>query len=210
MKNKIISIITAGLMLLAVLAALTSCDVTDGKNTVIPSETGNASGDNSEAQSGGKGILGDFTASGLNGTEYTETVLSGYDVNMINIWATYCGPCIREMPDLGELADEYKDRGVQIIGIVSDAVTFDGKIDDGQVALALEIVDETGADYTHMIAGDGFNTLMSRIYAVPTTIFVDGNGSQIGEIHVGSMDKAGWAAVIDEILNEAGEKSEII
>lgn len=41
-------------------------------------------------------------------------------VVLINLWATWCGYCKKEMPDLVELNEEYKDRGVEFIGLNAD------------------------------------------------------------------------------------------
>ena len=41
---------------------------------------------------------------------------------MINVWGTDCGPCIQEMPDLAALHEAYADKGVQVVGLVSDAL----------------------------------------------------------------------------------------
>lgn len=55
--------------------------------------------------------------------------LDGHDVNLasfkgrpllINFWATYCGPCKEEIPMLIQLADQYKDQGLTVLGISSD------------------------------------------------------------------------------------------
>lgn len=41
------------------------------------------------------------------------------------------------------------------------------------------------------------------MYAVPTTVFVDSEGNQVGEVYLGSNDYSGWAAVIDSLLGSA-------
>jgi thiol-disulfide isomerase/thioredoxin len=43
-------------------------------------------------------------------------------VLVVNVWATWCGPCIEEMPDLIKLADYYRDKNVKIIGISIDYI----------------------------------------------------------------------------------------
>lgn len=44
------------------------------------------------------GILSQFAATDLDGNEIDQSILEGYDLTMVNIWATFCQPCIREMP----------------------------------------------------------------------------------------------------------------
>ena len=66
---------------------------------------------------------------------------------------------------------------------------------------AQAIIDQTGANYLHVIPGDGmFYGVLGNITAVPTTYFVDENGNQIGEEYVGSRDYDGWAGIVDELL----------
>ena len=121
---------------------------------------------------------------------------------MVNVWATFCGPCINEMPDLGELAAEYADKGVQIIGLVSDTMDSDGTISDSQVETAKEIVAETGADYRHLLPSDDLLGILSQIYAVPTTFFVDSEGVQVGDAIVTAQSKKKWIETIDGMLAE--------
>ena len=121
---------------------------------------------------------------------------------MVNVWATFCGPCINEMPDLGELAAEYADKGVQIIGLVSDTMDSDGTISDSQVETAKEIVAETRADYRHLLPSDDLLGILSQIYAVPTTFFVDSEGVQVGDAIVTAQSKEKWIETIDGMLAE--------
>lgn len=55
-------------------------------------------------------------------TEGKEQALEQWrgQVLVVNFWATWCPPCIREMPDLQKIADDYHGRGVQVIGLGID------------------------------------------------------------------------------------------
>ncbi|MCM1303539.1 MAG: TlpA family protein disulfide reductase [Butyrivibrio sp.] len=61
-----------------------------------------------------------FEAQDMEGNTVSSSVFSGSRLTMVNVWATYCDPCLREMPGLGELAGEYDAEDFQIIGIISD------------------------------------------------------------------------------------------
>ncbi len=61
----------------------------------------------------------DFTLKDLNGADVRLADLKGKPL-IVNFWATWCGPCLLETPELVELADEYKDRGLNIVGISFD------------------------------------------------------------------------------------------
>ena len=98
---------------------------------------------------------------------------------MVNIWATFCNPCLSEMPELGELAAEYakEEGGVQIIGICTDITDLSGNTTQEAVDGAKQIVEMTGAAYPHLIPNDEFMAfLMQEVPGVPTTFFVDENG----------------------------------
>lgn len=147
------------------------------------------------------GILSQFETTTLTGEAVDASLLEGYDLTMVNVWATFCGPCINEMPDIAKIAEEYRDQGVQILGIVSDVMARDGSMDPDQVALAEDIVNETGAGtYTHLMGNGSLSGLLSQIYAVPTTFFVDSEGNQVGNAYVQMLTEDQFRTIIDEML----------
>ena len=148
-------------------------------------------------------LLASFSTTDLEGNAVDQSILEGYDLTLVNVWATYCTPCLNEMPDLGTLAADYEEKGVQVLGLVSDVLNSDGSIDDGQVELAQEIVAETGADYRHLLPSADLYGLLGQIYAVPTTFFVDSEGTQVGYAYVTAMSYDQFAEVIDAALAEA-------
>ncbi len=169
-----------------------SCDKSEDVNEIETTGTQTSTAD---------GILSDFESTDINGNVIDESVFQGKKITMINIWATFCGPCINEMPDLGEISREYADKGFQIIGIPVDVTDYYGNIDDSQVSLAKEIIDETGADYLHIMPSDSLNSAkLQFVTSVPETIFVDENGCQIGESYIGSRSEEQWLAIIDGLM----------
>lgn len=124
---------------------LTAC------GTAAPEATDSPDGENSAPA----GILSSFSTTDIEGNAVDESLFSDYKLTMVNVWATYCGPCISEMPDLGTLAEEYADKGFQIVGLVSDVLDSDGNLDSAQIDKAKEIVASTGANYTHIVPGEG-------------------------------------------------------
>ncbi len=132
------------------------------------------------------------------------SLFAGYDLTMINVWGTDCGPCIQEMPDLAALHEAYADKGVQVVGLVSDALGMDGSVSESQVADARAIVEETGAAYPHIVPSEDLIFLLQQIFAVPTTFFVDETGAQVGQTYLGAKSEDEWAAIVDELLGEAG------
>ncbi len=151
------------------------------------------------------GVLTEFTATDLDGRVVDESSLSDHRLTMVNIWATFCGPCINEMPDLGKLAVEYESQGVQIVGLVSDVLDSNGALDPNQVSLAKDIVAQTGANYLHILPSEDLLGILYQATSVPMTFFVDANGRQVGYAYVGSRSKDDWKAIIDETLKEVAE-----
>lgn len=123
----------------------------------------------------------EFTTVDLDGNEVTEELFADKDVTMVNIWGTYCTPCINEMPELGEMARSLPENQ-QLIGLVADV----REEDDPYFELAQQIAEKAGADYTHIIAGDSFENLLSILEGVPTTYFVDSEGNILGEPILGA------------------------
>lgn len=162
-----------------------------------------------EVGAGGSGIgveepgFHNFKAITLDGESVNQDIFADYDLTMINIWATFCGPCLREMPDLGEIHEEYKDKNFQIVGIVTDVLNNDGTLSEKQLATAREVVEKTGAHYLHLIPS--YDLIMAKIKdvtSVPETIFVDKDGNLTGESYLGSRSKDDWIKIIDELLGE--------
>ncbi len=142
--------------------------------------------------------LGDFTAKDIDGNEVSPEIFKGKKVTMINIWATFCGPCINEMPDLEKLNKNYADKGFQIVGIVCDVEN------DNLLNTAKDIIEKTGVTYLNILPSDSLNEAkLSSVFSVPETIFVDENGVQIGESYIGSRAYKDWSAIIDSILEQA-------
>lgn len=151
------------------------------------------------------GTLSSFSAYDLNGVPVDESIFADYQLTMINIWATFCGPCLREMPELGQLAADYAERGVQIVGIVADVPQrADGTYSPDMVETAQALVTQTGADYRHLLpSADLVSAKLSEVNAVPETIFVDRQGKLVGESYVGSRSGEAWSKIIDSLLKEA-------
>jgi rhodanese-related sulfurtransferase len=153
-----------------------------------------------------EGTLSSFSAVDLNGQWVDEGIFADYKLTMINIWATFCGPCLREMPELGTLAADYAGKGVQVAGIVADVTrSTDGSFSISQVQLARSLVSQTGADYLHLLPGtDLISAKIGQVNSVPETIFVDSQGKLVGKSYVGARSGAEWATIVDALLEEVG------
>lgn len=157
----------------------------------------------SAEQSTEEGAFEKMSLTNLAGDEIDKTIFEGHDLTVINVWATSCKPCLSEMPELAKLSDEYEQNSgqVQIIGLCTDLVDMDANRVDSQIELANQIVELTGADYTHLVPDDEMlNFLMENIIGVPTTFFVDSQGKEVGESVIGARDQAAWQEEINNRL----------
>ncbi|MGI9628733.1 MAG: peroxiredoxin family protein [Longimicrobiales bacterium] len=69
-----------------------------------------------------------FTAFAMDGAEMSSEDLAGSPY-MLNVWATWCGPCRKEMPDLQRLHDAYSDQGFSVVGVSVDNRSAQGTIE---------------------------------------------------------------------------------
>jgi thiol-disulfide isomerase/thioredoxin len=124
----------------------------------------------------------DFSAADLNGNKVSAGIFAEHDLTVVNIWGTFCGPCIAEMPELGEWARNM-DRKVALIGIVGDIMN---ESDEETIALAQDILKNAEADFVNLIPNDTLSAFLEGVIAFPTTIFVDSTGAIVGEPIVGA------------------------
>lgn len=140
-----------------------------------------------------------FEGKDMEGNTISQDICKNSKLTMINVWATYCNPCLNEMPELGELAAEYDAKDFQLIGIISDVL--EGQ-DEESIAYAADLIEETGADYPHMLLNESlYYGLLQDVSAVPTTFFLNEKG-EILDVVVGAMDKSRWEEKINGLLEE--------
>lgn len=149
----------------------------------------------------GPGDLTSFWTIDLDGNDVTQQVFASHKLTLINIWATFCPPCLQEMPALAQLSDEYASKGVQVIGIVTDVYHTNQQVFMKNMDTARQIIDYTGADYLHLLPSmDLHEKRLQYSQVVPETFFVDSTGKIVGKTYYGAKDKSAWKKVIDSTL----------
>ena len=78
----------------------------------------------------------------------------------------------------------------------------DGSLSQDQIDTAKDIVEETGADYLHLLPSQDLYGILAQISAVPTTFFVASQGRQVGQAYVQAMSKSQWEDILEETLTE--------
>lgn len=142
------------------------------------------------AQYGTEPVIGDlhtiqFNSQTTNGAKIDSSIFQDNKITMMNVWATNCNACVKEMPALQSLYEKYKDQGVNIIGVVADATNTD------KIELANKIIQGSGVTFDNIVADDMLqNGLLQNVDAFPTTIFVDSDGNIVGKTIVGASTRA--------------------
>lgn len=132
----------------------------------------------------------DFTAALADGSTFTLSEQKGKIV-LLNFWATWCGPCVREMPAFEKLHAEYgEDAVILAVNCLEDTETVDAFIAENE--------------YTFPIAYDteGSVNILYPTQGIPYTLVIDGEGI-IQNIYVGAADAETqyleYKGAIDEI-----------
>lgn len=153
--------------------------------------------------------VGTFKTQDINGNEYTQDMFSDYDLTMVNVFATWCSPCVNELPDLQKLSEEVesdKDNKIQIVGIVLDSVGANGETDSDILEKAQTLQSQVQITYPLLIPDSGnLNGRLKDIQAVPETFFVDKKGNIVGNTYSGSHTLQEWEEIIDAELTAAKE-----
>lgn len=137
-----------------------------------------------------------FTSKDLDGNTITESIFADKDLTVVNIWGTFCTPCVEEMPELGEWAKSMPEN-VQIVGLIAD---ISGDDDTEHHELAVTITEKAGADFTQIIANSDLDSIMQWVTGVPTTLFVDKEGNIVGKPIVGA-DVDGYKKFVEDYIN---------
>jgi thiol-disulfide isomerase/thioredoxin len=101
---------------------------------------------------------------------------------VVNFWATWCPPCVKEMPELQTVAQEYSERGVTVVGLA---------IDNARAVAAFR--EQHGITLPLLVAGAGGSELGrllgNQAGALPYTILIDRKG-RIVQSRMGQLDAA--------------------
>lgn len=206
-SKKLLSILLAAALSLSLLSACAS--------DKLPNETGESH--RQEAQptdATGNGGTSDLTVTGaavrsvgkfqtqdLNGTAVTQDIFGEHELTMVNVFTTWCSPCVAEMPDLERLHQQMKDRNVGVVGVVLDVLNEKGEIVPEDLQRAQILVAKTGVTYPIVLPDSTyFNGRLIDIEAFPETFFVDQNGNIVGEHYSGSGSLEDWLEVVEREL----------
>ena len=135
----------------------------------------------------------EFKTKTTEGEEITSDVFKKSKLTVVNLWGSWCQPCVEEIPELQKLYENMKDKGVNVIGVAQDG--------DTELDAVKEIIAQDNVTYTNIIPDEddplkGF-VMSSQLF--PNTFLVDSEGNIVANI-TGSQDLEGFTKAVEEAL----------
>lgn len=140
-------------------------------------------------ESGGSGAPA-FTLPSIDGGSKSLADYRG-KVVMLNFWATWCGPCKREIPDFIEMQEAFKDEGFEIVGVSLDK--------PGEEANVAQFVEQSGINYDVLYGNGQIAQAYGGVRSIPTTFLLDREGNIVSS-KVGLQPKSAWESQIKALL----------
>lgn len=126
------------------------------------------------------------------GKEHTLATDKGSSVTVVHFWATWCVPCVGELPEVEAMAKKYANRGLKVIFISLD----------GTMPKVESFVEEHKLDFTPFLDNKNASFKAAAIPGLPATVFINSKGEEVGRVE-GPLDwkKAQTIAFIETQLN---------
>jgi peroxiredoxin len=131
----------------------------------------------------------DWKLQDLNGKTVQLSDFKG-KVVVLDFWATWCPPCRAEIPDFIALQNQYKDKGLVVIGV---------SLDQGGTGVVSTFAKAQGMNYPIVLGTDDVAAQYGDIQAIPTTFVIDRSGKVVAK-HEGQTDKATFESEIKKLL----------
>lgn len=111
-------------------------------------------------------LLPEYSAMWLDGSKF-DLASRRENVVLLNVWATWCGPCRHEIPELQRLHDEYKAKKFEVVGV---------SVDESGVEAVKQFVDDQKMTYPIVLDPDGKLANVLQTSVLPTTVLLDRHG----------------------------------
>jgi thiol-disulfide isomerase/thioredoxin len=144
---------------------------------------------------GSEDCLPDVTYIDTTGTAHTAESLKG-KVVVVNFWATWCGPCKKEIPDLSKLYKKYKAQGVVMLGVLWN--------DNPSESELLNFQSDYEMEFPVVRQSSDIGLSFNYPQALPTTFIFDRTGHRVGKPRVGSIHTDEIDAMLSQLV---GQKS---
>ena len=122
-------------------------------------------------------------------------------VVLINFWATWCPPCVAEMPALQAVRDELSPRGFEALAISLDRDSANQYQTPAVKEKVQNFVTDHGLTFPVLLADAGVSSAYGGIRSIPTSIVVDANGNIVAK-HVGGMNRYQFKQLIEKAYGD--------
>lgn len=147
--------------------------------------------------------LENFNTIDLYGNHADQSIFADYKITVVDVWGTYCNPCINAMPTLAKMYDEYEPQGVNFLGLIIDVQNTEFIPQKDLIIKAMEITDMTGADFQHILLSENIAySVLTDISAIPASFIVDSEGNMLTGITYGGHGEDQWREILDDYIKE--------
>jgi thiol-disulfide isomerase/thioredoxin len=99
-------------------------------------------------------------------------------LTVVNFWATWCPPCIDELPLLQHFQRKHAESDLRVVGVTALFASADGEVtEDADLRQIQRVLKRHGVTYTNLVAGDGAAWKEFGVEGVPSTVLVDAAGN---------------------------------
>ena len=195
MKKKIL-ILGMALMLAAGISACNASSKTSSSEaTTTESKQADAKAEDSKQAESDKEDkkFPEFTAKTVSGEDISSDLFKDSKLTVVNVWGSWCGPCVQEIPELQKLYESMKDKDVNVIGLAQDAGT--------DLEAVKEIIDKNKVTYQNIVPEGATEDFVMSIMAFPTTFFVDSDRNIVGVIQ-GNRNLEAFTVAVEGVLEK--------
>ena len=195
MKKKIL-IFGMALMLAAGISACNASSKTSSSEaTTTESKQADAKAEDSKQAESDKEDkkFPEFSAKTVSGEDISSDVFKESKLTVVNVWGSWCGPCVQEIPELQKLYESMKDKDVNVIGLAQDAGT--------DLDAVKEIIDKNKVTYQNIVPEGATEDFVMNLMAFPTTFFVDSDRNIVGVIQ-GNRNLEAFTAAVEGVLEK--------
>ena len=195
MKKKILILGMALMVAAGISACNASSKTSSSEATTTESKQADAKAEDSKQAESDKEDkkFPEFTAKTVSGEDISSDLFKDSKLTVVNVWGSWCGPCVQEIPELQKLYESMKDKDVNVIGLAQDAGT--------DLDAVKEIIDKNKFTYQNIVPEGATEDFVMSIMAFPTTFFVDSDRNIVGVIQ-GNRNLEAFTAAVEGVLEK--------
>ena len=195
MKKKILILGMALMVAAGISACNASSKTSSSEATTTESKQADAKAEDSKQAESDKEDkkFPEFSAKTVSGEDISSDVFKESKLTVVNVWGSWCGPCVQEIPELQKLYESMKDKDVNVIGLAQDAGT--------DLDAVKEIIDKNKVTYQNIVPEGATEDFVMSIMAFPTTFFVDSDRNIVGVIQ-GNRNLEAFTVAVEGVLEK--------